>query len=160
MTNKEKMTHKDTFGSYMLERIFEDIHEYEVYFEFSNQESADKLSPNILRFSFKLNGRRIEIFYPDDERVVEFIIPITKSQDNPKSKRKLTKRYIDEFADFIPKIRLSLKNQIAANNKVIGPNEKIKRDLGEAVRKRRALAAYKAKKMIKKKRNEKKHNEG
>lgn len=155
MKNKEKLILRDVQGSYLLERIFEDIHEYEVYFEFSNQESVDRLTPNVLRFSFKLNGRKIEIFYPDDERVVEFIIPISESQNNPQGKRKLTKRYIDEFADFIPKIRLSLKNQIAANNKIIGPNEKIKRDLDEAIRKRRTLAASRAKKMIKKKGHEK-----
>ena len=79
---------KDTLGSYTLEKVFEDIHEYEIYFEFSNKGSADSLSPNRLRVSFKLNGRKQEIFYPDDERIVELIIPITKLQNNPRTKAK------------------------------------------------------------------------
>ncbi len=141
---------KDDFGNFLLERVFKDVHEYEIYFEFSNKESADKLSPNRLRFLFKLNGRRLEIFYPDEERVVEFMIPISKSQDNPHTKRKLTKRYINEFGDFIPKVRLSLKNQIAANNKVIGPSDEIVLDLNEAVKRRRAVAAAKAKGILRK----------
>lgn len=156
MENKEKMTLKDITGNYQLERVFEDIHEYEVYFEFSNHESVDKLSPNLLRISFKLNGRKIEILYPDDERVVEFVIPISESQNNPQEKRKLTKRYIEEFGDFIPKIRLSLKNQIAANNKIIGPSKKIKRELDLAVKRRRASAVSKAKALGRSGTNEKK----
>lgn len=148
-TPGKKEVIRDGSGAYILERVFEDIHEYEIYFEFANKDSADKLTPNRLRISFKLNGRKMELLYPDNERVVEIIIPITKAQNNPRSKDKLKRRYIEEYADLVPKIRLSLKNQIAANNKVLGPAQKIKRELDLATKKRRTAAVRKAKKMAK-----------
>ncbi len=140
---------KDSTSSYILERVFEDIHEYEIYFEFSNKNSVDKLSLNRLRIIFKLNGRKLELYYPDNERTVELIVPITKKQNNPHAKAKLTKRYFDEYGDLIPKINLSLKNQLAATNKIIGPAEKIKKDLSSAIRNRRTVATRKAKKILK-----------
>lgn len=149
MAKKSKL--KDEFGGYLLERVFTDVHEYETYFEFSNKESVDKLSPNVLRISFKLNGRKVEMIFPDNERVVEIVIPITKASDNPRKKSELTKRYITEYADVIPIIRLSMKNQFAAMNKVIGSGTNVKKELDKISRNKRAAAVRKVKSMAKKK---------
>ncbi|MBT4761914.1 MAG: hypothetical protein HOO06_09480 [Bdellovibrionaceae bacterium] len=148
MNKKPKSLIKDITGSYILEKVFEDIHEYEVYFEFSNSDKLDKLSPNKFRVKFKLNGRQQEFHYPDNERVIELIIPIKAIQNNPHTKAKLTKKYFDEYCDFIPKVRLALKNQIAANNKIIGTSSRIEGHLKKAVKKKRTSALRRAKKII------------
>ena len=76
--------------------------------------------------------------------------PSARPKTTPRPKESLTKRYIDEFGDFIPKIHLSLKNQIAANNKIIGPTKAIKTYLAKAIKERRRLAFQKAKDILKK----------
>ena len=147
---KNKPMFKDITGNYILESVFRDVHEYEVYFEFSNKDCIDRLSPNRLRVSFKLNGKKQELYFPDDGRMIELIIPITKGQNNPRTKAKLTKRYIHEFGDLVPKIRLSLKNQIAANNKVLGSSNRVILALNESAKKRRASAVRKARNILNK----------
>lgn len=146
---------KDITGSYLLERVFDDIHEYEVYFEFSNLDKIDKLTPNKLRVKFKLNARQPEMVYPDNERVVELVVPLKKGQNNSQSRAKLSNRYFSEYCDLIPKIRLSIKNQIAANNKVIGPSQKIETHLKKAIKKKRTDANTRARKIANTKTNKK-----
>ena len=141
---------KDMTGGYLLERVFKDIHEYEVYFELSNSCKIDKLAPNKLKIKFRVGGEFPEIFYSDNERTIELIVPIKSSQNNRQMKENLSKRYIDEYCDLIPKIRLSIKNQLTATNKVIGPSKKTKTYLKKAILKRRNASAKEAKRIASK----------
>ena len=147
MKRKAKCELKDVAGGYLLDRVFKDIHEYEIYFEFSNSGKLDNLAPNKIKVKFKVNGVLPELFYPDNERTVELIVPIRLSQNNRQTKQNLSKKYLDEYSDLIPKIRFSIKNQITANNKVIGSSKKVESYLKEAIHKRRNASAKKAKKM-------------
>lgn len=149
-TKRKKRIPRDTTGNYILESIFKDVHEYDVYFEFANHDRIDQLSPNCLQIQFKLNIKNLALHFPDNERMIELVIPITKKQNNARTKATLTKRYIDEFGDLIPKIRLSLQNQIAANNKVLGPSAIVKKALDETAQNRRAAAKKKVKEIAKK----------
>ena len=133
--------------NYILESIFQDIHEYEAYFEFFNIASIGKITPNELQITFDLNIKNLALRFSDNERLITLAIPITKSQNNLRSKTKLTKRYIDEFGDLIPKIRLSIQSQIAAYGKVIGPDAKIKLILDRSAKRKRTAAIKKAKNM-------------
>ena len=147
MRRKNKSIIRDVTGSYILASVFKDIHEYDAYFEFSNRDGIDQLSPNRLRITFNLNTKTPELYFPDSERVIKLVIPITKRQNNARTKMKLTKDYIDDFCDLIPKIRLSLQNQIAANNKVLGPDPIVKKVIDKAAQQKRGMARKKVKNM-------------
>ena len=132
-------------GNYTLDLIFQDIHEYQSYFEFFNIDSIGKISPNEFQITFDLNIKEPKLKFPDDERLIKLVIPIKKSQNNSHSKAKLTKRYIDEYGDLIPKIRLSIQSQIAAFGKVLGSDPKVKSALELSAKKKRMAAIEKAK---------------
>ena len=135
---------KDKLGNYILESVFDDIHEYEAYFGFFNKLGFDKLSPQRLRIEFKLNARKIEMVFINKENLVEILVPINKSQNNTHSRLDLTKRYLNDFSDIIPKVQLSLQNQFTAISKVLGSDSKVESALKKLARKKRNKAIEEA----------------
>lgn len=124
-TAKKNQRESILLNAYDLKEIFEDSYEHEVYFELVNSISVLDLCPGGIEIEFSLKVRQPRLSFPDNEpKLVKIIIPITKSQNSPRKKSELRSRYFQKYCELVPKMRLSIKNQLAALRKdLVNPKE-------------------------------------
>ena len=123
--NKKKLKKFLVADAYDLKAIFKDSYEYEVYFELVNSTRILDLCPTDIEVEFSLKIKKLRLSFPDSEpKLVKVMIPITKTQDNPKKRLELEGQYLEQYGELVPKMRLSVKNQLAALRKdLINPKE-------------------------------------
>ncbi len=123
--NKKKLKKDLVFGAYDLKAIFEDSYEYEVYFKLANSGRILDLCPTEMEVEFSLKIKQLRLSFPDSEpKLVRVMIPINKAQNNTKKRAELRGRYFQQYCELIPKMRLSIKNQLTALKKeLVNPEE-------------------------------------
>ncbi|MCY4644908.1 MAG: hypothetical protein OXB88_09845 [Bacteriovoracales bacterium] len=115
---RKKRVKKLIAGNYVLRDIFEDSYEYEVYFHLVNSLNVSDLCPNNFEIELSMKIRKPRLSFPDeDPKLVKLMVPISKAQNNPKKRAEVRSTIFHEYADLLPQIKLSLKNQIAALRK-------------------------------------------
>ncbi|MCJ8278063.1 MAG: hypothetical protein HRT44_05945 [Bdellovibrionales bacterium] len=167
MAAKKNQKESILLNAYNLKEMFEDSYEHEVYFELVNSISVLDLCPSDIEIEFSLKVKQPRLSFPDSEpKLVRVIVPLAKSQNNPRKKSELRVRYFHQYGELVPKMRLSIKNQLAALRKdLVSPAEQriidreVKRLRASGLRKTKAKLSQgvtRKKKTIRKKTTKKK----
>ena len=125
-------------GDYILREIFEDSYEHEVYFNLVNSVDISDLFPSDIEIEFSIRAKRTRLSFPHGHpELVRVTIPINKAQNNARKRSELITQNIYKYSDLVPRIQLSLKNQVAALRKDL-INEKERALISRKVRRVRA----------------------
>ena len=90
---RKQIIEKTIAGNYILQEIFEDFYEHEVYFKLINKIEISGLCPSDIEVQLSSKVKRPRLNFPDEyPKLMRIIIPVTKAQDNLKKNRKLLLR--------------------------------------------------------------------
>ena len=149
-TQKKKNVERLVVGDYVLREVFEDSYEYEIYFKLVNSIDISDICPSNFEIDFSTKIKQPRLSFPEnDPKLVKIIIPISKAHNNPRKISEIRTQNFHKYADLVPKIKLSLKNQIAALRKDL-VNEKEAIFINQEVKKARNIGLKKTKANIKK----------
>ncbi len=131
-----------------LNEVFEDSYEHEVYLGLVQSLEVCRLCPNNIEIELSLKIKKPRLSFPDnDPRLIKVLIPISKSQDTPRKKAELRFKNFSKYAELVPNMRFSIRNQIAVLRKdLINEEEAI--IIEEAVKRARNAGLERIKKKI------------
>ena len=112
-------------NAYDIPTIFEDSYEHKVYFELVNSINILELCPSEIEVEFSMKSKQLRLSFPNNKPdLVKVIVPITKTQNNRKKRLELRDCHLKQYGELVPKMRLSIKNQLAAMRKtLVNPEE-------------------------------------
>ena len=112
-------------GAYVLKEIFQDFYEHEVYFSLVSSVDLVDICPSRMEVELSSQVSRTQLYFPEDcPDLLRIIVPLPSKKMGKEKREKLSEKNVHHYADLVLKIRLSLKNQMAALRKdLVNPHE-------------------------------------
>jgi hypothetical protein len=130
---------KTLSSGYLLNEVFEDIYDYEEYFQLINDIDVRDLCPSEIDIVVTTKVKSVRLRFPeDDPKLIEVLVPrYRNSKQSAKKTAEVRERYFKKYASIVPKVKIEIKDVLAMKRKIL-VSDKEEVYIGEKIKKKRA----------------------